>query len=154
MRRASSGRATHRIVATVLAAGGTPASGAGGDDSWDAGALAALDVPVLQGLCLTTSRAAWSASDAGLSPMDAAMQVAIPEFDGRIVTVPFSFKEIEAGDDIPVYRAEPERTARHHRQRGFACMTAAAAAGAAPAVHYADRNRRTVGGELWLPRID
>ena len=37
-----------------------------------------------------------------------------------------------------VLRIEPERTARHHRQRGFACMTAAAAAGAAPAVHYAD----------------
>ena len=44
--------------------------------------------------------------------MDAAMQVAIPEFDGRLVTVPFSFKEIGAGDDIPVYRADPERTAR------------------------------------------
>jgi cobaltochelatase CobN len=99
----------------VLAAGGTVASTAtaGGDeDSWDAGALATLDVPVLQGLCLTTPRAAWAASDAALSPMDAAMQVAIPEFDGRVVTVPFSFKEIAAGDDLPVYVADPERAAR------------------------------------------
>jgi len=37
-----------------------------------------------------------------------------------------------------VLRLEPERVALHDRQRGFACMTAAAAAGAAPPVHYAD----------------
>ncbi|MEJ3657538.1 cobaltochelatase subunit CobN [Actinomycetes bacterium KLBMP 9759] len=103
------------LVATVLAAGGTvaAAAGAGGEeDAWDAGALATLDVPVLQGLCLTTSRATWAASDAALSPMDAAMQVAIPEFDGRLVTVPFSFKETAEGDDIPTYVADPERVAR------------------------------------------
>ncbi|MCL2730430.1 MAG: cobaltochelatase subunit CobN [Actinomycetia bacterium] len=102
------------IVATVLAAGGTTASGAsaGGDDeAWDVGALAALDVPVLQGLCLTSSRAAWQDSDAALTPMDAAMQVAIPEFDGRLITVPFSFKETGEGD-VPVYVADPERAAR------------------------------------------
>ncbi|MGH3940532.1 MAG: cobaltochelatase subunit CobN [Pseudonocardiaceae bacterium] len=96
------------VVTTVLAAGGS----AGIDeDAWEAGALAALDVPVLQGLCLTTSRATWQASDAALSPMDAAMQVAIPEFDGRLVSVPFSFKEPGA-DGIPVYVADPERAAR------------------------------------------
>jgi cobaltochelatase CobN len=103
------------LVATVLAAGGTVASSAsagGEEDAWDAGALAALDVPVLQGLCLTTSRAVWADSDAALSPMDAAMQVAIPEFDGRLITVPFSFKETAPGDDLPVYRADPERAAR------------------------------------------
>jgi cobaltochelatase CobN len=103
------------LVATVLAAGGTvaaDASAGGEEDSWDAGALAALDVPVLQGLCLTTSRATWAACDAALSPMDAAMQVAIPEFDGRIVTVPFSFKQTAPGDDLPVYVADPERAAR------------------------------------------
>jgi cobaltochelatase CobN len=102
------------IVATVLAAGGTVASRAsagGEDETWDVGALAELDVPVLQGLCLTTSRAAWLASDAALSPMDAAMQVAIPEFDGRLVTVPFSFKETGEGG-VPVYTADPERAAR------------------------------------------
>ncbi|MBA3907293.1 MAG: cobaltochelatase subunit CobN, partial [Pseudonocardiales bacterium] len=103
------------LVATVLAAGGTVAStaGAGGDDeAWDAGALAALDVPVLQGLCLTTSRATWAASGAALSPMDAAMQVAIPEFDGRLITVPFSFKEAAVGDDLPTYVADLERAGR------------------------------------------
>ncbi|HET9258431.1 MAG TPA: cobaltochelatase subunit CobN, partial [Pseudonocardiaceae bacterium] len=95
------------VITTVLAAGGS----AGNQDDWDAGALAELDVPVLQGLCLTSPRAAWHASDAALSPMDAAMQVAIPEFDGRLVSVPFSFKE-PGPDGIPVYVADPERAAR------------------------------------------
>ncbi|WP_329180091.1 cobaltochelatase subunit CobN [Streptomyces sp. NBC_01477] len=102
------------IVATVLAAGGTvaaDASAGGADEAWDIGALAELDVPVLQGLCLTSSRKAWEESDAALSPMDAAMQVAIPEFDGRLITVPFSFKETGEGD-VPVYAADPERAAR------------------------------------------
>ncbi len=96
------------VVTTVLAAGG---SAGAEEESWDAGALAALDVPVLQGLCLTTSRTTWQASDAALSPMDAAMQVAIPEFDGRLVSVPFSFKE-PGPDGIPSYVADPERAAR------------------------------------------
>ncbi|WP_175324709.1 cobaltochelatase subunit CobN [Frankia sp. Cppng1_Ct_nod] len=102
------------LVVTVLAAGGTRASdaSAGGDEeAWDVGALAALDVPVVQGLCLTSSRAQWEAGDAGLSPMDAAMQVAIPEFDGRIITVPFSFKE-SGPDGVPLYTADPERAGR------------------------------------------
>ncbi|MFC0545045.1 cobaltochelatase subunit CobN [Kutzneria chonburiensis] len=102
------------VVATVLAAGGAVAAdaSAGGDeDAWDAGALAQLDIPVLQGLCLTSSRAAWRESDAALSPMDAAMQVAIPEFDGRLIGVPFSFKE-NGPDGIPVYVADGERAAR------------------------------------------
>ncbi|MGH3830634.1 MAG: cobaltochelatase subunit CobN [Pseudonocardiaceae bacterium] len=96
------------VVTTVLAAGG---SAGAQEESWDAGALAELDVPVLQGLCLTSSRASWQDSDAALSPMDAAMQVAIPEFDGRLVSVPFSFKE-PGVDGIPVYVADPERAAR------------------------------------------
>ena len=105
---------TDALIVTVLAAGGTVAgdAGAGGDsDAWDVAALAALDVPVLQALCLTSPRAAWAASSAALTPMDAAMQVAVPEFDGRLITVPFSFKE--AGEDgVPVYAADPERAAR------------------------------------------
>ncbi|WP_117209796.1 cobaltochelatase subunit CobN [Allorhizocola rhizosphaerae] len=96
------------LVVTVLAAGGANAAD---EASWSVDALAELDVPVLQALCLTTTRAAWEASDAALSPMDAAMQVAIPEFDGRLITVPFSFKE--AGPDgLPVYVADPERASR------------------------------------------
>ncbi|WP_206282932.1 MULTISPECIES: cobaltochelatase subunit CobN [Streptomyces] len=102
------------LVVTVLAAGGSvPASAsAGGDDeAWDVERMAALDVPVLQGLCLTSSRAEWEASEDGVTPLDSASQIAIPEFDGRIITVPFSFKEIDR-DGLPRYVADPERCAR------------------------------------------
>ena len=103
------------VITTVLAAGGSApghsTADAAGEGDWDAGVLAGLDVPVLQGLCLTSSRAQWEASNAALAPIDAAMQVAIPEFDGRLITVPFSFKE-EGPDGIPRYAADPERAAR------------------------------------------
>jgi cobaltochelatase CobN len=107
-------RAADAIVVTVLASGGSqPAAvGAGGtDEEWDVGALASLDVPILQGLCLTSSREKWQDSDDGLSPLDAATQIAIPEFDGRLITVPFSFKEIGA-DGLTRYVPDPERAAR------------------------------------------
>ena len=102
------------LIVTVLAAGGTTPSGAsaGGDDeSWDVERMAALDIPVLQALCLTSSREEWAASDEGVTPLDSASQIAIPEFDGRIITAPFSFKEIDA-DGLPRYVADAERCAR------------------------------------------
>ncbi|MEU6478068.1 cobaltochelatase subunit CobN [Streptomyces sp. NPDC047017] len=107
-------RAADAIVTTVLAAGGTrpaEASAGGDDESWDAGALTGLDVPILQALCLTGSRADWEDNDEGVSPLDAASQIAVPEFDGRLITVPFSFKEIDA-DGLPAYVADAERAAR------------------------------------------
>jgi cobaltochelatase CobN len=105
------------LVVTVLAAGGSvPADvSAGGDDeTWDVERIAALDIPVLQGLCLTSSRAEWEASGDGVSPLDSASQVAIPEFDGRIITAPFSFKETDPEDPeaLPRYVADAERCAR------------------------------------------
>ena len=111
------------LVTTVLAGGGSNAADAHRSGSpeewleWEVPALEELGVPVLQGICTTSTREAWLASDAGLSPLDTAWQVAIPEFDGRIIGVPFSFKE-RLGDGSPVgapltlYRADPERTAR------------------------------------------
>ncbi|WP_033292215.1 cobaltochelatase subunit CobN [Amycolatopsis jejuensis] len=102
------------LLVTVLAAGGTRPSdaGAGGDDeSWDVAEMAALDVPVLQALCLTSDRSTWSSSDEGLSPLDAGNQMAVPEFDGRIITVPFSFKEFDE-DGLPRYVADAERASR------------------------------------------
>jgi cobaltochelatase CobN len=102
------------LIVTVLAAGGTvpAAAQAGGDDeAWDVGAVAALDIPVVQALCLTSPRAQWAGANAGLSPLDAATQVAIPEFDGRLISVPFSFKET-GEDGLSRYVADPERAAR------------------------------------------
>ncbi|WP_457149817.1 cobaltochelatase subunit CobN [Mycobacteroides abscessus] len=106
--------AADAMVVTVLAAGGAiPAAvGAGGaDDEWSVAHLAALDIPILQGLCLTSPREDWDANDDGMSPLDVATQVAVPEFDGRIITVPFSFKEID-GDGLITYVPDTERCAR------------------------------------------
>ena len=102
------------LIVTVLAAGGTTpaAASAGGDDeAWNVERLAALDIPILQGLCLTSSRDTWAESEDGMSPLDVASQVAVPEFDGRIITVPFSFKEFD-DNGLPYYAPDPERCAR------------------------------------------
>ncbi|HEX6711373.1 MAG TPA: cobaltochelatase subunit CobN, partial [Rubrobacter sp.] len=111
------------LVTTVLAGGGSNAADArrsGAPEEWlewEVPALEELGVPVIQGICTTSTREAWLASDAGLSPLDTAWQVAIPEFDGRIIGVPFSFKE-RLGEGSPVgaplilYSADPERTMR------------------------------------------
>ncbi len=59
-----------------------------------------LDVPVLQAVLCTSSSAEWEASSAGLTPRDTAMNVVLPEFDGRINTVAVSFKEEGRFDDL------------------------------------------------------
>ena len=102
------------MVTTVLAAGGAiPATvtAGGNDDTWNVAHLAALDIPILQGLCLTSSRAQWQRQRRRAVPLDVATQVAVPEFDGRIITVPFSFKEID-DEGLISYVADPERCAR------------------------------------------
>ncbi|MEJ5927305.1 cobaltochelatase subunit CobN [Corynebacterium sp. H128] len=105
---------TDAAITTVLAAGGTkPATAqAGGDDeAWDVAELAALNIPIIQGLALTTPRQQWDENDDGMTPLDVATQVAVPEFDGRIITVPFSFKEYDA-DGLIAYVPDAERCAR------------------------------------------
>ena len=42
---------------------------------------------------------------------DVATQVSVPEFDGRIITVPFSFKEIDS-EGLISYVPDPERCDR------------------------------------------
>ncbi|HEX4992324.1 MAG TPA: cobaltochelatase subunit CobN, partial [Rubrobacteraceae bacterium] len=111
------------LITTVLASGGSTAADAQKGDGpegwldWEVPVLEELGVPVVQGICTTSPREAWLRSNAGLSPLDTAWQVAIPEFDGRIVSVPFSFKErVEAaspvGAPLSLYEADPERTER------------------------------------------
>jgi cobaltochelatase CobN len=114
------------LIVTMLATGGSGAADAAAREGegvgeqwqeWDASALAALDVPVIQAVCATSSRAAWLESDSGLAPLDAATQVAIPEFDGRILGGVVSFKERDAEDSpvgvaVPRYVPDLERCAR------------------------------------------
>jgi cobaltochelatase CobN len=95
----------------VQAGGPTPAG-------WSVNVFAALGVPVLQAICGGTARWQWEASQRGLSPLDTAMNVALPEFDGRVITVPVSFKEPLPGGqpgpsaDAVHYEAVPDRLDR------------------------------------------
>ena len=52
-----------------------------------------LNIPIIQGIFSTGSENEWEESELGLGPIATAMSVALPEFDGRIITVPISFKE-------------------------------------------------------------
>jgi cobaltochelatase CobN len=54
--------------------------------------LDAACAPVLQLVLSGARREAWAASSRGLSPSDLAMQVVLPELDGRLVTTAISFK--------------------------------------------------------------
>ncbi|MEW5422857.1 cobaltochelatase subunit CobN [Amorphus sp. 3PC139-8] len=51
------------------------------------------DCPILQATPSGSRQEAWEASDRGLAAADLAMQVALPEFDGRISGFPISFRE-------------------------------------------------------------
>jgi len=76
--------------------------------------LARLDVPVIQATFSTDSSETWRSSSHGLSPRDLAMSVALPEFDGRIISAAVSFKEIAERDealgvDVIRYQSIPDR---------------------------------------------
>ncbi|MEO6285513.1 MAG: cobaltochelatase subunit CobN [Dyadobacter sp.] len=81
-----------------------------GTISKPAEALTGLDVPILQAITSGMSRGPWESSARGLNPLDTAMNVAIPEFDGRIITVPVSFKE--KGKDTRGYEPLDDRIER------------------------------------------
>lgn len=89
------------VIHTMSFAMGSAAEpGAGADaEDWAVPALDRLGIPQLQAIAASTSTERWQASDAGLNPLDVAMNVAIPELDGRIITVPIAFKErVDARD--------------------------------------------------------
>ena len=60
---------------------------------WSVDYLDNLNVPMVQAIVSTGTEDDWLESDLGLGPIDTAMSVALPEFDGRLISVPISFKE-------------------------------------------------------------
>jgi cobaltochelatase CobN len=99
------------------------------DDS-GASPLDAAGVPVLQLVLAGSVRDAWAESRRGLTPADLAMQVVLPEFDGRLLTTAVSFKaDDEAVPEIGftrrVHRAEPDGVAlAAERAAGWARLAA------------------------------
>jgi cobaltochelatase CobN len=73
--------------------------------------LERLGIPVIQAIASGMPRGAWEGSRRGLNALDTAVNVAIPEFDGRIITVPVSFKERGANAES-LYVAHEERAER------------------------------------------
>src|SRR5260364_445857 len=71
-------------------------------------------VPVLQALISSMTREQWQRSARGLNPLDTAMNVALPEFDGRMISVPVAFKtQPESSKETGThYEALPERAER------------------------------------------
>jgi len=74
--------------------------------------LEQLGIPVLQAIASGMPRGAWEGSRRGLNSLDTAVNVAIPEFDGRIITVPISFKERSSTGTENLYVAHEERVER------------------------------------------
>jgi cobaltochelatase CobN len=62
-------------------------------------ALDLADVPVLQIVQAQSTEAAWASSARGLSPTDLAMNVVLPELDGRLLARPIAFKGEGPFDD-------------------------------------------------------
>jgi len=74
------------------------------------------DAPVLQLITAGCSQEQWQADPHGLAPRDLAMQVVLPEVDGRIGTRAISFKGLawrceRTEVDVVRYQPEPERMA-------------------------------------------
>ena len=76
---------------------------------WSVAAFEQLDAPVIQAITSSMTQQQWEASERGLNPLDTAMNVALPEFDGRIVTVPISFKHEQ---EETYYAPLPDRVRR------------------------------------------
>ncbi|MDJ0576057.1 MAG: cobaltochelatase subunit CobN, partial [Xenococcaceae cyanobacterium MO_234.B1] len=73
-----------------------------------------LDIPVLQVILSTSTESQWKSSWMGLTPRDVAMNVALPEVDGRIITRAISFKSVKRRQeqletDIVIYEPNCDR---------------------------------------------
>jgi cobaltochelatase CobN len=73
-----------------------------------------LDIPVFQVILSGSTKEYWQNNFAGLTPRDVAMNVALPEVDGRIITRAISFKSIanwneQLETDVIVYQPLQDR---------------------------------------------
>jgi cobaltochelatase CobN len=91
-------------------------TGFAASQGWAASPLEAACAPVLQLVLSGAPRAAWQASSRGLTQTDLAMQVVLPELDGRLLSAAIGFKseaEPVVGLDFTrtVFCADPEGVA-------------------------------------------
>jgi cobaltochelatase CobN len=91
---------TSFAMGEITPGGPTPAG-------WSVSVLEKLNVPVLQAMTSGMTQEQWEVSTRGMNPLDAAMNVVLPEFDGRIISVPLSFKAQAAGFSGDVVEFHP-----------------------------------------------
>lgn len=112
--------AAQHSVGVVLNATSFAITALDGDDvdSVDGAQMERLagDAPVLQLITAGCAQEQWAADPHGLAPRDLAMQVVLPEVDGRIGTRAISFKGLawrceRTEVDVVRYQPEPERMA-------------------------------------------
>jgi len=101
------------LNATAFAVG-TPDAGSAGEGQNPLAAPAANGAPVLQVVLAGSTEAAWAEGQSGLSARDIAMNVALPEIDGRVLARAVSFKGEAFFDaatecSIATYRAQGDR---------------------------------------------
>jgi cobaltochelatase CobN len=73
-----------------------------------------LNLPVLQIILASSTKEQWESSLLGLMPRDVAMNVALPEVDGKIITRAISFKSVKTWHDrletdVVIYQPEIDR---------------------------------------------
>ena len=68
-----------------------------------------LNIPIVQAIMSVDTHEAWLNSSVGLGPIDTAMNVALPEFDGRLISVPISFKEQSSLSDSSTFSGRLQR---------------------------------------------
>jgi cobaltochelatase CobN len=83
-------------------------------DTPQVGFWATLNLPVLQVILSGAGKEFWESGWQGLTPRDMAMNVALPEVDGRIITRAISFKAVQTQNsalqtDVLVYEPVPDR---------------------------------------------
>ncbi len=103
-------------VQLVLNTTAFAALGQGAQDEEGEGIVLAGDAPVLQVIVSGGNREDWLADSQGLRPRDIAMQIALPEMDGRIITRAISFKGLShrcelTQTEVVNYQPEPDRVA-------------------------------------------
>src|SRR5207249_3123475 len=107
------------LTTTSFSVGRRPVvdNGGKGSESLSGVGLLPSAPPILQAIFCSSSENVWAANVAGLAPRDIAMNVALPEFDGRIITTAVSFKntltyDVSLQTDIVRYQPRPDRI--HH----------------------------------------
>ncbi len=128
--------ATLRAMAPAIVLNATAFSARGEHGS----PLDAPGVPMLQLVLSGTSHAAWQASSRGLSATDLAMQVVLPELDGRLLTGAISFKAEQEAHPALQYA----RTVHQPDRDGIAAAADRAAAWARLASTPRDRRRLAI----------